>query len=145
MKNEKTDFEKNIIHDNRVAGTEVKKEEWGEIPEDNYGYASDEERLANRGLEDWELVENIPKSQKGVPIWFFAVIAAVFLIAVALNFPFWGDREGYEREWFDAGFFVALGYLAVFGGFVYYMVQSYSPSVDGQEEEESDLSNKNQE
>ena len=30
---------------------------WGVERDDHFGYASEEERLAKRGLEDWELVE----------------------------------------------------------------------------------------
>jgi len=122
--------------------TAVNNEHWGEIPADNFGYKSDEERKAKRGLEDWELVENIPASQKGVPKWFIAVIAAVLLVAIGLSFPFWGDRPGYEREWIDWGFGAALLYLLVFGGFVYFMVDKYSSSVDGMEDE-TDPSNNN--
>ncbi|WP_455223176.1 hypothetical protein [Kaarinaea lacus] len=113
---------------------EVKDKKWGEIPDDNFGYASDEERRQKRGLEDWELVEKIPQSQKGVPKWFLAVIAAVLLVAIGLSFPFWGDRPGYEREWINWGFGAALLYLLVFGAFVYLMVNKYSPSVDGTED-----------
>lgn len=113
---------------------ELKDKKWGEIPEDNFGYASDEERRQKRGLEDWELVEKIPQSQKGVPKWFIAVIVAVLLVAIGLSFPFWGDRPGYEREWIDWGFGAAILYLLVFGGFVYIMVNVYSPSVDGSED-----------
>ena len=112
----------------------LKDKKWGEIPEDNFGYASDEERRQKRGLEDLELVEKIPQSQKGVPKWFIAVIVAVLLVAIGLSFPFWGDRPGYEREWIDWGFGVAILYLLVFGGFVYVMVNVYSPSVDGNED-----------
>jgi len=119
--------------DNIVVG-KVASESWGKIPEDNFGYASDEERRAKRGLEDWELVEKVPLSQKAVPKWFFAVVAAVLLVAIGLSFPFWGDRAGYERAWFDWGFGVAILYLLVFGTFVYFMVNKYSPSVDGNEE-----------
>jgi hypothetical protein len=113
---------------------EVNDKKWGEIPDDNFGYASDEERRQKRGLEDWELVEKIPQSQKGVPKWFLAVIAAVLLVAIGLSFPFWGDRPGYEREWINWGFGAALLYLLVFGAFVYFMVNKYSPSVDGTED-----------
>jgi len=116
--------------------SEVNHEQWGELPSDNFGYASDEERRSKRGLEDWELVEKIPQSQKGVPKWFLAVIAAVLLVAIGLSFPFWGDRPGYERAWIDWGFGAAILYLLVFGGFVYLMVNKYSPSVDGAEDME---------
>lgn len=111
--------------------TAIDKQTWGEIPEDNFGYASDEERRAKRGLEDWELVENIPDSQRGVPRWFLGVIVMVLLVAIGLSFPFWGDRPGYEREWINWGFGAAILYLAVFGTFVYFMVNMYSSSVDG--------------
>ena len=114
--------------------SEINHEQWGELPSDNFGYASDEERRSKRGLEDWELVEKIPQSQKGVPKWFLAVIAAVLLVAIGLSFPFWGDRPGYERAWIDWGFGAAILYLLVFGGFVYLMVNKYSPSVDGTED-----------
>ena len=113
---------------------EVTDKKWGEIPDDNFGYATDEERRSKRGLEDWEMVEKIPQSQKNVPKWFIAVIAAVLLVAIGLSFPFWGDRPGYEREWINWGFGAAILYLLVFGGFVYLMVNKYSPSVDGSED-----------
>lgn len=104
---------------------------WGELPEDNFGYQSDEERRRHRGLEDWELVEKIPESQRRVPPWFFAVVVIVLLVAIGLSFPFWGDRPGYEREWVDMGFLIALVYLAVFGGFVYFMVNMYGSNMAG--------------
>ncbi len=123
-----------------VAGTEVEnlsdiskdKNQWGEIPDDNFGYASDEERRAKRGLEDWELVESIPESQERVPPWFFAVIVAVLLVAIGLSFPFWGERPGYEKEnWLDWGFVLAIVYSLVFGTFVYYMVNFYGSKLAG--------------
>lgn len=104
---------------------------WGELPKDNFGYESDEERRRHRGLEDWEMVEKIPESQRRVPRWFFAVVVIVLLVAIGLSFPFWGDRPGYERAWVDMGFVVALVYLAVFGGFVYFMVNMYGSNVGG--------------
>ena len=114
----------------------VEEDKWGQVPKDNFGYSSDEERRAKRGLEDWELLESVPRSQKGVPKWFIAVIIAVLLVAIGLSFPFWGDRAGYERHWIDWGFGAAILYLAVFGTFVYFMVNKYSPSVDGMDSEE---------
>jgi hypothetical protein len=132
--NSKTDSNTSS-HDPNALG-EVKQEKWGEVPDDNFGYSSDEERRAKRGLEDWELLESVPQSQKGVPKWFIAVIVAVLLVAIGLSFPFWGDRPGYERDWINWGFGAALLYLAVFGAFVYFMVNKYSTSVDGMEDEE---------
>lgn len=104
---------------------------WGEKPEDHFGYASDEERRAMRGMEDWELLESIPESQKPIPKWFIGVIIMVVLLSVGLSFPYWGDRVGYERAWFDAGYIVAFVYLTVAAGFVYFMVKLYGSKFGG--------------
>lgn len=102
---------------------------WGEAAADHFGYASDEERRAKRGLEDWELVETIPQSQKGIPYWFVAIIITVLLVAIGLSFPFWGNRPGHEPEWFNWGFVAAIFYIAAAAALVYFMVQLYgSPS-----------------
>jgi len=105
--------------------------EWGKRDTDHFGYKSDEERLAKRGLEDWELVDTIPESQRGIPKWFIAVIVVVLLIAIGLSFPFWGDRPGYERSWFNWGFAAAILYITVMAGFVYFMVRLYGSNVGG--------------
>lgn len=115
----------------KVDLSEVEKPLWGEKPEDHFGYATDEERLAKRGLEDWELVENISESQGGVPYWFVGVILVVLLVAVGLSFPFWGTRPGQVREWIDWGFLVALLYIAAGSAVVYFMVQLYGTSEGG--------------
>jgi hypothetical protein len=107
------------------------KSEWGKEPDDHFGYASDKERLAKRGMEDWELVDRIPESQRGVPVWFIAVVVVVMLVAVGLSFPFWGDRPGFERSWFNWGFVAALVYFAVAGTFVYFMVNLYGSHLGG--------------
>jgi len=117
---------------------DVKDPQWGKIPEDHFGYASDEERRAKRGLEDWELVERMPELQRGVPRWFLGIVIMVLLVAIGLSFPFWGDRMGYERAWVDWGFGAAILYLIVFGGFVYFMVNIYSTDVDGKPAEKDD-------
>lgn len=104
--------------------------EWGETPSDHFGYASDEERLRKRGMEDWELTEYIPKSQRSVPYWFIAVVVAVLLVAIGLSFPFWGNRPGVERHWLDWGYAIALVYIAVGAAFVYYMVNHQGPPND---------------
>ncbi len=109
----------------------VEGSEWGKVPEDNFGYESDEERRNKRGLEDWELVEYIPESQRRVPPWFLAVVAVVLLVAVGLSFPFWGDRPGYERDWVNWGFGAALLYIVVAASFVYFMVNLYGSKLAG--------------
>jgi len=116
---------------NEPGKSPAAESQWGEQESDHFGYGSDEERRAKRGLEDWELVEKIPESQSGVPYWFIAVIVVVLLVAVGLSFPFWGDRPGYEREWVDWGFFAALVYIAAGGALVYYMVRLYGTSAGG--------------
>lgn len=105
--------------------------QWGDLPQDNFGYASDEERRRRRGLEDWEMVDKIPESQRRVPPWFFAVVVAVLLVAIGLSFPFWGNRPAYERPRIDWGFGVAILYLLVFGTFVYFMVNFYGSKYAG--------------
>ena len=121
-----TDTEKN-----EPLGPVQSNGDWGVIPQDNFGYTSDEERRQKRGLEDWEMVEAIPESQERVPPWFFAVIVAVLLMAIGLSFPFWGVRPGQERPWLDWGFGLAILYLAVFGTFVYFMVNFYGSKYAG--------------
>ena len=52
-------------------------EEWGSRPDDNFGYASEEDRRANRGLEDWEMVDQMSDSQPGIFAWFHTVVGSV--------------------------------------------------------------------
>jgi hypothetical protein len=105
--------------------------QWGKANAEHFGYESDEDRKSKRGLEDWELVEKIPESQRPVPYWFFAVVAVVVLVGIGLSFPFWGLRPGDERPWIDWGFLVALVYMAGAGYFVWYMVRMYGSSKAG--------------
>ncbi len=121
----------NVNEDKDVGMTKTEKSNWGEETADHFGYASDEERLAKRGMEDWELVEKIPESQKGIPYWFRAVVIAVLLVAVGLSFPFWGNRPGQEREWVNWGFVAAIFYIAAAAALVYFMVQLYGTSEGG--------------
>ena len=116
----------------------VEKSHWGEEMSDHFGYASDEERRAKRGMEDWELVEKIPESQKGIPYWFAAVVVAVLLVAVGLSFPFWGNRPGHVREWIDWGFIAAIFYVGAASAFVYFMVQLYGTSDGGKLDSDKD-------
>ena len=50
---------------------------WGSQPEDNFGYATEEERRAHRGLEDWELLEGMSNSGPGLFDWFRTVVGSV--------------------------------------------------------------------
>jgi len=102
--------------------------QWGEADAQHFGYESDEDRKTKRGLEDWELVEKIPESQRPVPYWFFAVIGVVLLVAIGLSFPFWGRRASDTRPWLDWGFLIALVYIAAAGSFVWFMVRMYGSS-----------------
>lgn len=101
------------------------RQEWGSIPADHYGYASDEERLEKRGMDDWEMVEHIPESQKRVPKWFAGVIVGVLIVAFGLSLPFWGDRPGHVRPWFTMGHLYALLYCIVVGAIIYFMTTWY--------------------
>jgi hypothetical protein len=114
--------------DTQDTKIDLSKEEskWGETRKDNFGYASDKERLEKRGMEDWELVEKIPESQGKVPFWFMAVVVCVLMVGVGLSFPFWGLRPGVEVNWVDwvkdPGFLGSLVYITVAIIFIYFMV-----------------------
>lgn len=122
------------------------KPHWGEQNKDNFGYASDEERLDKRGMEDWELVEKIPQSQNKVPYWFMSVVVIVLLVGVGLSFPFWGLRPGVTVEWItwvkDPGFWGSLIYITAAAAFVYYMVHHSAPSKEEQSEIDRDKNDK---
>lgn len=108
---------------------------WGEVKQDNFGYASDAERLEKRGMEDWELVEKIPESQQNVPYWFMAVVVIVLMVGVGLSFPFWGLRPGVVVKWSDwvtdPGFLGSIVYISVAAVFVWYMVHMYGSNAAG--------------
>jgi hypothetical protein len=108
---------------------------WGEQRKDNFGYVTNAERLEKRGMEDWELVEKIPESQRKVPYWFMAVVVIVLLVGVGLSFPFWGLRPGVVVKWTDwvkdPGFLGSLVYVSVAAAFVYYMVYLSGSSAAG--------------
>lgn len=124
------------------------KSQWGELRKDNFGYASNEERLEKRGLEDWELVEKIPDSQLKVPYWFWAVVAIVLLVGVGLSFPFWGLRPGVVVKWTDwvedPGFLGSLVYITLAGAFIWYMVNMYGSSTGGRLDSDKESQKKTQ-
>jgi hypothetical protein len=118
--------------------------EWGKIPDDHFGYDSDEDRLNKRGMEDWELVEHIPKSQKGTPKWFIAVIFMVLLMAFGLTMPFWGDRPDNPRPWFTWGHIAALVYFAVAAVFIRFMVNLYGSDAAGRLDSDTENNHKDE-
>jgi len=99
----------------------VEEQGWGESS--NYGYESDEERKDKRGLEDWELLHSMEESTVGIPFWFVAIFIVLLLVAVGLTFPFWGNRPGYERPWFDWGIPAGVAWVVVMSFIIYYFVE----------------------
>ena len=100
---------------------------------DHYGYASDEERRLKRGLEDWELVESIPKSQKPIPKWFIAIIVGVTFVSISLSFPFFGRRAFSVFDWshWSMGVIGAVVWI-IFGSiFIYFMTRMYGSETGG--------------
>ena len=61
---------------------------WGAHPEDNFGYATEEERRANRGLEDWELLDKMSESQPLMPWLRKVLIGTVIGVAIFLTFAY---------------------------------------------------------
>jgi hypothetical protein len=62
--------------------------QWGEQPNDNFGYDTEEERRAHRGLEDWELLEGMSDSEPRLFDWLRTVtgsviVGVVIFVAVA--------------------------------------------------------------
>jgi hypothetical protein len=112
--------------DKPAAALGTVESKWGTTDAAHFGYASEDERKAKRGLEDWEIVDKIPESQKPVPYWFFAVVLVVLLVGVGLSFPFWGLRPGDNHPWLDWGYLVALVYISVAGTFVWFMVRLFA-------------------
>ena len=101
---------------------EVDDTNWGKGPEDNFGYTSEDERHTKRGLEDWEMVAHMETSQQSIPYWFVAIFIVLLLVAIGLTFPFWGNRDGYERDWFDWGIPAGAAWVIVMSGLIYYLV-----------------------
>jgi len=94
---------------------------WGESS--NYGYKSDDERKDRRGLEDWEMLDSMEQSRVGIPFWFVAIFVVLLIVAVGLTFPFWGNRPGYERPWFDWGIPAGVAWVVVMSAVIYYFVE----------------------
>jgi len=100
----------------------VKETDWGEGSADNFGYKSDQERRDKRGLEDWEMVTSMEKSEVSIPYWFIALFVVLLIVAVGLTFPFWGNRPGYERPWYDSGIPLGVAWVVSMSLIIYYFV-----------------------
>jgi len=129
------------IPDDAPRPTAAVNKEWGEVPEDHFGYSSDEDRKNKRGLEDWELVEKIPESQRRIPTWFIGIIIMILLIAFGLSLPFWGDRPGHPRPWLGWGQLIAVAYTIGGGAFIYFMTRLYGSERAGHLDNDPDKSN----
>lgn len=81
-------------HDNtKTPNLDPVENQWGNQPDNNFGYASEDERRAHRGLEDWEMLDAMSKPQPGVRTWLRTVIVTVVagvllfaLTAYAINY-----------------------------------------------------------
>jgi len=96
--------------------------DWGESSGDNYGYATEQDRKDKRGLEDWEMVTSMEKSEVSIPYWFLALFLVLLIVAVGLTFPFWGNRPGFERPWFDWGIPLGVAWCVGMSLIIYYFV-----------------------
>jgi len=105
-----------------VPPPETESMGWGEKSASNYGYASDQERLDKRGLEDWEMVQTMEHSTTSIPYWFIAIFIVLLLVAIGLTFPFWGNRPGFERPYFDWGIPAGAAWVIVMSFVIYYFV-----------------------
>lgn len=112
----------------------VDQPDWGEGSD--YGYRSDDERKDRRGLEDWEMLESMEQSEVGIPFWFVAIFVVLLIVAVGLTFPFWGNRPGYERDWFDWGIPAGVAWVVVMSAIIYYFVEMVPARRQKKEREE---------
>ena len=106
----------------RNPGSVEEDLDWGEESKDNFGYKTDEERKDKRGLEDWEMVSSMEKSEVSIPYWFLALFLVLLLVAIGLTFPFWGNRPGFERPWFDWGIPLGVAWVVGISLIIYYFV-----------------------
>ncbi len=115
------------------ADSALQAEETSEQMKNHYGYASDEERRRKRGLEDWELVESIPTSQKPIPKWFIAVIVGVVFVSISMSFPFFGRRAFSVFDWshWSMGVIGAVVWIIAGSIFIFFMTRMYGSKTGG--------------
>ena len=121
----------------------VSDSDWGEKRTDNFGYTDDQERLNRRGLEDWEMLQDMETSKVSIPYWFFAIFVVLLLVAIGLTFPFWGNRPGYERPWFDWGIPAGVAWVVVMSFVIYYFVDLRHILKDKKNRKELEQKNQN--
>lgn len=117
-----------------------REEEGARRMADHFGYASDEERRRKRGLEDWEMVNDIPTAQKPVPKWFVAIIVCVIFVSISLSFPFFGRRDFSVFNWSHWGMGVigAVVWIIVGSVFIYFMTRMYGSKTGGRLDNDPD-------
>ncbi len=100
---------------------------------EHFGYESDEERRRKRGLEDWEMVDSIPTSQKPIPRWFIAVIVGITFVSISLSFPFFGRRAFSVFNWsyWGVGVIGAVVWIIMGCVFIYLMTRMYGSETGG--------------
>lgn len=111
-----------VIKTDQETPAAIDELKWGEEASDNFGYENKQERLDKRGLEDWEMVQTMNESTVSIPYWFIAIFFVLLIVAVGLTFPFWGNRPGYERDWFDWGIPAGVLWVVVMSFVIYYIV-----------------------
>ena len=110
------------LKQNETAKTQTNATQWGETPGDNFGYSNESDRHNQRGLEDWEMVATMETKSAPIPYWFMALFLVLLLVAIGLTFPFWGNRPGYERDWFDWGIPAGVAWVIVMSFVIFYFV-----------------------
>ncbi|OIO54028.1 MAG: hypothetical protein COX57_13480 [Alphaproteobacteria bacterium CG_4_10_14_0_2_um_filter_63_37] len=87
-----------------------------------------------REMTDAELLASMDQepSGRGFPMWLVAIFLLLLVMAVGLDYPFWGQKtvvpEGAtgvvleQRSWFTWGKVGAIAYVTFFGALIWYMV-----------------------
>lgn len=114
----------------------MKSNEEGQDEADPNQKGSESEQRPNKGMEDWEFVQQKEEPPLKVPYWFPIVVGALILGGVLLTLPWMGIRKGYERPWLDWGLLIGAGYGVVFLVMIYFFMKTRkSRSGDAEESE----------
>ena len=75
---------------------------WERPPQDNYGYTSDDERRAKRGLEEWEMLGDHLPHEQGVNTrrWIHFTIWPALIITVVVYFLGVEIEPADEQQWY---------------------------------------------